>query len=61
MNRNQARDAGRQLLGDRVAAGLQKLGADQLAQTYTRLTGRPCGCEERTAAINAWDARRSKS
>lgn len=58
MNRNQARDAGRQLLGDRLAAGLQKIGADRVAKAYERLTGRPCGCEERTAAINVWDAKR---
>lgn len=56
MDRDTARRLGRdQLLGDRVAAGLQKIGADRLAQTYTRLTGKPCGCAQRTDRLNQFD------
>lgn len=56
MTREEARNKGRQLLGDRIAAGLQKLGADRVAQVYERVTGRPCGCEKRTDWLNRWDA-----
>jgi hypothetical protein len=55
VNRNQAREAGRQLLGDRVAAGLQKIGADRVAQVYERVTGKPCGCAGRMDWLNQLD------
>lgn len=46
------------LLGDRLASGLQKLGAARVANTFTAVTGKPCGCDKRTARLNAWDAAR---
>lgn len=59
MNRAQLREQARQrLLGDRIAAGLQTVGADQVAKAYERVTGRPCGCAKRTARLNQWDAQR---
>ena len=58
MTREEARNKGRQLLGDRIADGLQKIGADRVAQVYERVTGKPCGCAKRTARLNEWDAAR---
>ncbi len=45
------------LLGDRIAAGLQKIGADRVVTAVSRMTGKPCRCAERTAALNRWDAK----
>jgi hypothetical protein len=59
--RDQAKEAARQqLLGDRLASGLQKLGADRIAKTFTAVTGKPCGCDRRTARLNAWDVARKE-
>ena len=59
MTRAQLREqATEKLLGDRIAAGLKAVGADRVAKAYERMTGRPCGCEKRTAIINQWDAKR---
>lgn len=46
------------LLGDRVDRVLTRLGGKRLAASVARVTGRPCGCARRTAALNGWDARR---
>lgn len=40
------------LLGDHTAALLQKIGADKLARAYERVTGKPCNCANRRAALN---------
>lgn len=53
--RRQARE---RLLGDRIAALAEKTGVAAVVRTVERVTGRPCGCARRTAALNAWDARR---
>ncbi|MEM7531326.1 MAG: hypothetical protein AAF639_04060 [Chloroflexota bacterium] len=39
-------------LGDRVADLTQMTGLDQLAKTYTRITGRDCGCDQRRQRLN---------
>ncbi|MDG4595474.1 MAG: hypothetical protein P9F75_07240 [Candidatus Contendobacter sp.] len=46
------------LLGDRVERVLTRLGGKRLAATLARVTGKPCGCARRVAALNRWDARR---
>jgi len=39
-------------LGDAVAEFTQQTGLDQLAQGYSRLTGKDCGCKARQAKLN---------
>jgi hypothetical protein len=39
-------------LGDAVADFTQQTGLDQLASTYTQLTGKDCGCKARQAKLN---------
>jgi len=58
MNREQARQAGRKLRGDRIHAALQASGGPRAARQIERLTGWDCGCARRTAALNRWDAGR---
>ncbi|MEI2742712.1 MAG: hypothetical protein V9G63_09820 [Candidatus Competibacter sp.] len=58
MNRNQARQAGRKLLGDRIVALAETAGVARAARQIERLTGWDCGCARRTAALNRWDAGR---
>ena len=52
------RDRARHLLGDRIAGIAERSGVAAVVRTVERVTGRPCGCARRTAALNAWDARR---
>ena len=40
-------------LGDRVAAVASFTGIAAVARTVTRVTGKPCGCAQRRAALNA--------
>ena len=40
-------------LGDRVAAVAAVTGIAAVARTVERVTGRPCGCAARRAALNA--------
>jgi hypothetical protein len=40
-------------LGDRVAAVASFTGLAAVARTVTKVTGKPCGCAERRAALNA--------
>ena len=40
-------------LGDTVADFTHATGLDKLAETYTRVTGRDCGCERRRQFLNA--------
>jgi len=58
MNREQARQAGRKLLGDRIDAALQASGVARAVRQIERLTGRDCGARRREAALNRWDAGR---
>ena len=58
VNREQARQAGRKLLGDRIEAVLKATGIQKTVQAIERRTGWDCGCGRRTAAINRWDAKR---
>jgi hypothetical protein len=44
-----AADAG---LGDTIHRNLARFGADALARFYKAITGRPCGCADRQAALN---------
>lgn len=39
-------------LGDMVADFTAATGIDQAAACYTRVTGKPCGCEARHAFLN---------
>lgn len=45
--------AGIPLAGDVVAALAARIGADRLAAWWAKKTGRPCGCAERRAKMNA--------
>lgn len=58
MTREQARQAGRKLLGDRIEAAFKTVGFHHIAKAIERRTGWDCGCGRRTAAINRWDAKR---
>lgn len=59
MTRADLRDQGRtRLLGDRIDAALQATGIKAVVRAAERRTGLDCGCARRTAALNAWDARR---
>lgn len=40
-------------LGDAVAAVTRATGIDAAARTVERVTGKPCGCDKRRAALNA--------
>jgi hypothetical protein len=44
--------AGAQGLGDVVADFTRTTGLERLAKGYEKLTGVPCGCEERQAQLN---------
>lgn len=39
-------------LGDTVAKITHATGLDKLAELYTELTGKPCGCSQRQEALN---------
>jgi hypothetical protein len=39
-------------LGDTVADFTHATGLNKLAETYTRVTGRDCGCEKRRRLLN---------
>ena len=39
-------------LGDTIAKITHATGLDKLAEMYTQITGRPCGCAERQEALN---------
>lgn len=39
-------------LGDTVAKITHATGLDKLADLYTHVTGKPCGCSERQEALN---------
>lgn len=44
--------AGAEGLGDVVASFTRASGLDRLAKGYEKVTGRPCGCEERRSSLN---------
>lgn len=60
MTRDEAREQGRQLLGDRVMALVEKTGIAAAVKAVERVTGWRCGCERRTAALNRWAENRRK-
>lgn len=39
-------------LGDTIANITHATGLDRLAEAYTAITGKPCGCKERQEALN---------
>lgn len=41
-----------QPLGDAVAEVTHRTGLDQVAKTYTNLTGKDCGCRARQERLN---------
>ena len=38
--------------GDTVAYAMKVMGGDKVADTYTKVTGKDCGCKKRQAALN---------
>ena len=54
MNREQARQAGRKLLGDRIEVVLKATGIHQAIKAIERRTGWDCGCARRKAALDRW-------
>jgi hypothetical protein len=40
-------------LGDYVADVAHLMGMDRLAKTYERVSGKPCGCEQRQEKLNS--------
>jgi hypothetical protein len=44
-------------LGDHVETVVNKFGGSVLARQYTKLTGKPCNCAKRKAALNAMHKR----
>ena len=59
-SRDDMKRAGRLRLGDRIAALAEQTGVTKVVQAVERVTGWRCGCERRTAALNRWDAGRSR-
>ena len=45
------------LLGERVDRVLTRLGGKRIAASLAHVTGRPCGCARRTAALNSFHRR----
>ena len=43
------------LLGDRVAETLSKIGADRVAELYSKTTKKPCNCGKRKQQLNNLD------
>lgn len=41
-----------ELLGDKTAELLKRVGADKVAAAYARITGRPCACNRRKEILN---------
>ena len=41
-------------LGDTFAKIIHVTGADKLAQLYTNVTGKDCGCNKRIDTLNKW-------
>lgn len=58
MIRDAAREHGRKLLGDRIAALAEKTGVAKAVSAVEKVTGWDCGCAQRRAALNRWDGRR---
>ena len=46
-----------QYLGDILKKVLEAAGGKQVAQAVEKVTGKPCGCQERTRKINEWHQR----
>lgn len=53
MDRDEARRLGQSLLlGDRIEAGLKRIGVHRAVKAIERRTGWGCGCERRKALLN---------
>ena len=39
-------------LGDTVHKAAKLIGADKIARAYEKVTGKPCGCNERRDTLN---------
>jgi len=39
-------------LGDTIEKIAKKVGADKVAKTYEKVTGKPCGCSQRRDNLN---------
>ena len=39
-------------LGDTVQKAAKMVGADKVAKVYEKVTGKPCGCQERRDSLN---------
>ena len=54
MKRDEARNAGRLRLGDRVEKALKATGVAAVVKAVERKTGRSCGCAARKKWLNRW-------
>ncbi len=60
MTRDEARQAGRALLGQKVTRVLRATGVEQTVKTISRWLGVDCGCARRSRALDRWEARRRR-
>lgn len=58
MTRDDAKEQGRKLLGDRIAALAEKTGVAKAVKAVEKVTGWDCGCARRRDWLNRWDGRR---
>lgn len=54
MTRDEAREAGRLRLGDKIEKVLKATGVVAVVKAVERKTGRSCGCAARKAWLNRW-------
>lgn len=60
MTRDEARERARLLLGDRLTQLAEQTGVASVVRKIEQVTGRRCGCAQRAAALNRWDAGRRR-
>lgn len=59
MDRDEARRIGQSLLlGDRIEAGLKRIGVHQAVKAIERRTGWDCGCSRRKSVLNRFQITR---
>ena len=59
MDRDEARRLGQSLLlGDRIEAGLKRIGVHRAVKAIERRAGWDCGCSRRKAALNRFQITR---
>lgn len=60
MTRDEARQAARELLGQKVTRVLRATGVERVVTAVTRRLGVDCGCVRRARALDRWEARRRR-